>query len=147
MLEHLHEMARQAYPRRALAVVTVQTGPGARVSCPTSNTLFHPSTVYATYNVHHPLQRYHQQISFFNLTHQIQKMHVPWFFYSALERHAEETLLGRPLWHLCSALPDRTVCKDVGGPAHEWIVLLYRPARDFCRDLWRSSYHQSFSGC
>jgi hypothetical protein len=60
-----------------LAVVTVQTGPGARASCPTSNTLFHPSTVYATYNVHHPVQRYHQQISFFNLTHQIQKMHAP----------------------------------------------------------------------
>jgi hypothetical protein len=77
MLEHVHELAQQANPHRALAGATVEAGPGAMDASPTSNTLYHPSTVYAAHNVHHPFQRYHQQISFFNLTHQIQKMHVP----------------------------------------------------------------------
>jgi hypothetical protein len=42
------------WPNRALVVATVKIGPRARGSCPTSNTLFHSSTVYAAYNVHHP---------------------------------------------------------------------------------------------
>ena len=72
-----------------------------------------------------PFQRYHEQIFFFNLTYKIQKMHAPWFFYSALERQAKKTLLGRPLWHFCSALHDKNVCRDVGGTEELWIVPLY----------------------
>jgi hypothetical protein len=37
---------------------------------------------------------------------------------SSLERHAKETLQGSPLCQLCRALPNRTICKAVGGAAH-----------------------------
>ena len=76
ILEHLHEKARQAGSRKALAKLTMHTRPRVNGRCPMSNILFHPSTMYAAHNVHYPFQRYHQQISFFNLTYQIQKMHA-----------------------------------------------------------------------
>jgi hypothetical protein len=98
-------MALRACPHRALAVVTVGTGPGVGESCPTSNTQFHPSIVYSI-----------PKIPSANLLFQ---PHPPntedACFYSVLERHAKKTLLGRPMWHLCSALPDMTICSDVGG--------------------------------